>query len=85
MYVSAAFSVHLCLSCPLGTSSVAMASQWDVHKKRQDWSQSGWTDDSRWKEAKHYSSGIRATSSSHSDKLQELADAPQFGTSKKAN
>ena len=80
MYVSAAVSVHFCC-CPLGTS-VAMASQWDVHKQQSgwsqggDWSQSGWSDASKWGTGGQ-PSGIRQGS----DKLQAMADAPppQFG------
>ncbi len=87
MYVSASFSVHLCLSCPLGTSSVAMASRWeDSREKRRDWSQSsGWTDDSHWNQSEYYdSSGTFATSGTSCTHVDVLAtgDAPQFGTSK---
>ena len=88
MYVSAAFSVHLCLRCPLGTSSVAMASRWeDSRRNRRDWSQSsGWTGESRqyWTPSEYYDpSGTSATLGASSMYVDVLAteDAPQFGTS----
>ena len=88
MYVSAAFSVHLCLSCPLGTSSVGMASRWeDSRRDRRDWSQSSdWTGESRqyWTQSEYYDpSGTSATSGASSTHVDVLATegAPQFGTS----
>ena len=80
MYVSAAVSAHFCFG-PLWTS-VAMSSQWDVHKQQggwsqKDWSQSGWSDASRWGSGDQIPSG----SEERSTKLQAMADdhAPQFG------
>ena len=88
MYVSAAFSVPLCLSCPLGTSSVAMASRWeDSRRNRRDWSQSiDWTGESRqyWTQSEYDApSGTSATSGASSAHVDLLAteDAPHFGTS----
>jgi hypothetical protein len=83
MYVSAAVSVHFCCG-PLWTS-VAMASQWDVHKQQSgwsqggDWSQSGWSDASTWGTDGQLSGNRQRL---QSDKLQAMADAPpQFGLS----
>ena len=80
MYVSAAFSAHFCFG-PLWTS-VAMSSQWDVHKQQggwsqRDWSQSGWSDASRWGSGDQIPSG----SKERSMKLQAMADehAPHLG------